>query len=193
MNTQRVPVYELARVARSKRELYFLLVVEADLFLPKMETIDYWFLKQVLSGEKKALKNTEVKVKDLPKLKNIKVEDLYQYSLSVDTIRPFMPDYRNGKLPERRFLISVLNTLDKDFIDLLYKKCVEEKVSRLKAKDTEIVEIDKEIYKAIASSSQITTHNTAREVFLLKKRVREEQQKTKLKKEKIMELQNKKS
>jgi hypothetical protein len=47
-----VNIHEVAEKCQSKKEVYNFLAGPCDAYLPKMDTINVYFLKQILRGEK---------------------------------------------------------------------------------------------------------------------------------------------
>ena len=76
-----IQISELSLKSKSKKEVYDLLCNEGSIYLPPIEDAHHKFISQVLVGDKKCLKLSQVKVCRVPHLKGLTVEDLIAFGL----------------------------------------------------------------------------------------------------------------
>ena len=71
------------------------------------------FLRAILSDEKRALKNSELKTIDVPNYAELSVKNMYDDAMRDPLVSQYLPDKKmnSGKLPERSFFFGVLSTL----------------------------------------------------------------------------------
>ena len=70
---------ELGTKTKSKMDLYMLLSIDLDWFLPSCRRCPTRFLRQLLSGEKKVLLVTDVKIFDFLQYSELSARKLYLY------------------------------------------------------------------------------------------------------------------
>ena len=106
-----IQVSELGLKSRSKKEMYDLLCVEGEIYLPLIADAHHKYISQILTGEKKYLKSTQIKVCSVPHLAGLQIADLLKFGRLNGVIDDYLPEYEYKKLPNREWLWNVLNTL----------------------------------------------------------------------------------
>ena len=81
------------------------------------------WLRQILKGEKKLMKASEVKVCNPPKYDEISVLNLYEPCLELDGMSDYFPDkYPKGRMCCREYFFTILSTLYPTYLrDMLRK------------------------------------------------------------------------
>lgn len=73
------------------------------------------FLRQILSGEKKLLKISEVKFVNIPRFDELSVKNLYPRFKNDKLFMQHMPSkFAKGRLPDRAYFFNLLNTIHGD-------------------------------------------------------------------------------
>jgi hypothetical protein len=140
------------------------------IFLPSIQGTKLSFLRDILSEEKRHLKQNEVIQLEVPSYQELSVKALYDDAMNEPTLKKYLPSRQqlSGKLPERDFFFGVLCTLKqqymRDIIDEASKK-------RFKIEDADdskkgILISDKwmeELMKHPYHSSKQSATNTCRE------------------------------
>ena len=122
-----IQISELGLKSRSEKEVYDLLCNEGSIYLPPIEDAHHKFISQILVGDKRCLKCSQVKVCRVPDLKGLTVEDLLAFGQQRATLNDYLPDYQYHKLPNRQWLCNVLNTLlGNTFTKFNWKECKKE-------------------------------------------------------------------
>ncbi len=89
-----------------------------------MEGTKVSFLRSILCEEKKAFKNKEVKLIEVPNYPEISVTNLYDDAMQDEEVAAYLPTKKqlSNKLPERNFFFGILGTLREDYL----KEIIEE-------------------------------------------------------------------
>ena len=61
-----IPSKEFASKYRNKREIYNFLAAEVGIYLPPYDNVTIYFLKELMNGEKKMLKTTQIRTIHIP-------------------------------------------------------------------------------------------------------------------------------
>ena len=115
---------------RSKEDLYRYLTQQGKLlysalidnivgiFLPSQDGCKLIFLRAILSDEKKAIKNSELKTVDVPNYAELSVKNMYEDAMRDPLVSQYLPDknMNSGKLPERLFFFGVLATIKNQYL-----------------------------------------------------------------------------
>ena len=75
-----IQVSVLGIKTKSKKEFYNLLCNEGDVYLPPIEDAHLKFISQILVGDKRYLKCSQIKACSVPQLKGQHVEDLLKFA-----------------------------------------------------------------------------------------------------------------
>mmetsp|Transcript_17920 Transcript_17920/g.12904 ORF Transcript_17920/g.12904 Transcript_17920/m.12904 type:complete len:122 (-) Transcript_17920:368-733(-) len=106
-----VATRELQPVLRSKRDLYEILSKEGQLYLPPFDDCPIEFLRDLLSGAKKALFNKEVRLVVVPKLECFTLKSLQKQAAVDADLSPYLPPMREHRPCNRGYLFNVINTV----------------------------------------------------------------------------------
>ena len=75
------------------------------------------FAKQVFRGEKKLLKNRDVKRVNVIKFDELSVKNLYDNFMTLEGVNDYFPDsYPKGRVCDREYMFNVVNTLHEDVV-----------------------------------------------------------------------------
>ena len=105
-----IQISEIGLKSRSKKEEYDLLCNEGDIYLPPARDAHHKFISQIITGEKKHLKSSSIKVCRVPHLKDLRVEDILEFGCKHIKIDDYLPDYNYRKL-NRDWTVNIMNTL----------------------------------------------------------------------------------
>ena len=163
-----IQISELSLKSKSKKEVYDLLCNEDSIYLPSIEDAHHKFISQVLVGDKKCLKWSQVKVCRVPHLKGLTVEDLIAFRQENTKLIDYLPDYEYWKLPNRQWLWNVLNTLLGGTFTKFVQEWVQERVKhRVRKKDLSVKVLPE--FAEIFRSSKNVSVQKGRSHFLIKK------------------------
>ena len=86
------------------------------------------WLKEVLKGNKKLLRASDVKICNPPRYDEISVSNLYEHCIKMPLMAYYFADsYPKGRSCHMEYFFSVLNTLHPDYTKELLLKCKEER------------------------------------------------------------------
>jgi hypothetical protein len=128
---QLVKSEELLSRFRSKTDLYrylthqskSILKIDHDhivgLYLPSYDCTRLAFIRAILSGAKKVIKQIEVKRISVPKYEELSVKNLYDDAMNDHDLSQYLPDrdQLSNKLPERDFFFGILGTIKQDYLN----------------------------------------------------------------------------
>ena len=81
-------------------------------YCPTVRDMTTSFAKDVLSGKKKLLKLKEVLwVTNVPRYKEICSKAIWNEAKSANGITIYMPDFPESRLPQKAYLLNVMNTI----------------------------------------------------------------------------------
>ena len=106
-----IGVKDLAIKARSKKEVYSLLVTEGGIYLPPLADAHYKYISKVIVGDNKYLKSKDVKVWQVPQIKGLKISHILEFARAKVDIDSYLPDYQYRKEPNRAWICNVINSL----------------------------------------------------------------------------------
>ena len=165
---EEIGINNLAIKARSKKEVYSLLVTEGGIYLPPLADSNYKYISQVIVGEKKHLKSKDVTVWHVPQILGLKISQLLEFARSRVDIDSYLPDYDYKKEPNRQWVCNVINSLiNKDFQELINLK-IKERVKHVVMMKKLNVKALPEFINIFKASQNISTVN-GRSHFLIKR------------------------
>ena len=106
-----IGVKDLAIKARSKKEVYSLLVTEGGIYLPPLADAHYKYISKVIVGDKKYLKSKDVKVWQVPQIKGLKISHILEFARAKVDIDSYLFDYEYRNEPNRAWICNVINSL----------------------------------------------------------------------------------
>ena len=182
MENQKLNIKALGTKFQSKHEMYRFLTTEADKHLPPQKECSIYFIRDIISGEKKvsfkaiikylkALYNDEVKVKIVPQFESLRVKDLYWFLENKWTNGiEYLPDEYEKKSLNRQWLwnlckiVSLMfkgNTLNQEEFENLISLAVKERQDKFVEKHNMEIETDPRIVKAFENSKSLTSRYIA--------------------------------
>ena len=93
------------------------LVWLAQMYVPPKLMVNKDFLKQILAGTKKLYHLNEIKPVHVPQYDELSVKRLWPNLKRANDFMIFLPDeLPKGRLPDRDYFFTVLNTLNEDYV-----------------------------------------------------------------------------
>ena len=111
MERQRMSINQISIRARSKKEIYRLLQIEAYVYLPPIQQANRRYIAEVISGKKKVsrasdvqqhLKNNQIKSIQVPHLQGLSMSNILDFARSNADIDQYLPVFKMAeKVPDR--------------------------------------------------------------------------------------------
>lgn len=168
MQYSEILVTDLAIKSRSKNELYNLLINEGGLYLPPKPDAHCKFISDILVGDAKCLKSSEIRVRNIPHLKGLTVQNLLDFSEDKVDIHSYLPKYEYKKLPNREWLANIINTLIPAELDAFIAEKLNERVKLVVMKKSLNIKALPEFIEVFKKAKNISTIN-GRSHFLIKR------------------------
>ncbi len=161
-NNLEIPLTSIGNVFRTKEELYTLFQNHIGYYLPPLNKTPVQFLKDVLVGKKILLKQKEVETTGkIPRFEEFRVKHIWELTKVRQDLMLYFPDIlpSSNRLPDRAYLLNVLNTLEEDLITKSFSESMmkrREQSIKEREKDNNIrtIEIKPEILEKILGSQQ---------------------------------------
>ena len=156
----RITVEEWAAKARDKNECYNLVAHENGAYLPHIDCITMWFLRDLAARRKKIIKGHEAKHLTVPHFEKLTIEEFLKFVSDYPFATMCLPDRKQelDKLP-RQYLINAIFTK----VGEPFKTWVEERVgtrhNKVKEEGDKYVELDPEVYEVFKNSKAVSTNN----------------------------------
>ena len=105
----------------SKRDVYNFLTIECEAYLPKVDTVNIFFLKQITRGAKEVwflstinqyIKRSAVKIAALSQIEGLTVEDFLKHARNKPALLRFLPDEKDWNHLDKKWVCDVLYTND---------------------------------------------------------------------------------
>ena len=169
-----ITISDIAIKARSKKEVYNVLTVEGELYLPPIVDTTQKYLKEILTGKKKYLLCKDVKISKVPHTEKLRIRDILAFALKHIEIQSYIPEYEYNKPPHRDWLCNVINSLIPDKFKAFILQALNEKEKMLVMQKRMNVAVLPEFIKIFSKSNSISTcngrtHFLAREPFRTRK------------------------
>ena len=183
----RITVDEWAAKAKDKTECYLIVAHEHGAYLPHIDCITMWHLRDIAGGRKKCIKEHEIKHLNVPQFADLKIDEFLKFASDYPFATMCLPDRKQelDKLP-RQYLINVIYTK----VGEPFRKWVDEKVGlrheKVKEKEEMYVELDPEIAKVFRASKAVSTSN-GRSYHMMKATATRRRTKEEIKREKELE------
>ena len=125
-------------------------------YLPEIESVTIYFLKDIASSERKFLKSDKIKHLTVPHFEGLTVDDFLAYADSNPRCALYFPPEKEiPKLP-RQWIINVIYTLmGQNFSDWVSLRCVERN-DKIKDKKQLNIKLDPEIAQAFRNSQTVS-------------------------------------
>ena len=93
------------------------MVCTVQLFVPPMSTVNRDFVRAVLQGEKKLLKNSEKRSVNVPKYDELSVKNIFpKFKRDPKVMQYLQDEYPANRYPDRDYFFTVLNTVHPDHV-----------------------------------------------------------------------------
>ena len=90
---------------------------EGGYYCPPMRDLTSEFCRQVLSGEKKLMKSSEVLwVEEVPQWEEFTAKRIWERVKRNESVNIYFPNYSGSKTPQRKYLLNIVNTIDKNSV-----------------------------------------------------------------------------
>ena len=123
----RVTAQELAAQARDKTEIYHKVAHELDAYLPGVDQVTTWHMRDLASGVKKRIRGKDVKSMHVPSYEGLALKDFAKLIDEQPFVQMCLPDREKEMLKMgRTYLINVLYTR----LGEKFKTWVDERVER---------------------------------------------------------------
>ncbi|CDW82385.1 UNKNOWN [Stylonychia lemnae] len=158
---QGINVHALAQKCKSKKELYNFLTQDCQAFLPKIESTNIYFFKQIFRAQKDVsiiehnslllqyLRRDQVKVSAVPQIEGLTVHDFLQFAKLNPQHLKYLPDERDWVHLDRQWICDVLYTLDPDEIQTKINSAQQNRKERLEQNRDLVVEMRPEFADAL--------------------------------------------
>jgi hypothetical protein len=107
-------------------------------------TID--FLKDVCAGRKFLLTNAEVKLINVPRIKELSAKLLQKEALDDPLISKFLPDISNKQVLSKEFLFNIINSVKPSFFPTNVRELMRLKQEKIAQKKEKFVYVTNHIY-----------------------------------------------
>jgi len=87
-----IAVQEVAAKLRSKRDIFYFLAFENEVYLPAMQTISTFFMKQIIQGEKDALLTKDARSSKIPHYPGLRRRDIWPFTKRFPELLRYFPD-----------------------------------------------------------------------------------------------------
>ena len=132
---EKVPGSLLKRVASSKKAMREFFVEEEKLYLPPDRDLTSKFCRQVLAGEKELFHSGAINRSiGVPNDAEIQTKILWDKVKNDRDITRYLPDYSEKKVPNRQFLVDIINTIYPGVIKQIVIELRKQKVKKREAK-----------------------------------------------------------
>lgn len=107
-NGRRVRAQEIARKLKSIEHFVYVWGTRAQYYLPPTKHITWHYISQVLAKEKRLLRLSDIGgLVDLPKIKGIVVDDVFDYYRETNALHSFFPDMHPSQRVPRAYFYNV--------------------------------------------------------------------------------------
>ena len=153
----RVTAAEFAAKFTNKREIYRFLASEVNLYVPPIDNVTVWHLRDMARGERTRIEAKDVKHVAIPQFKGLGIKEMMEYAHMFPEVMKAFPtgDKEAEKLP-RQYIANVIHTLvGKPFRQWIDAK-LEERNAELVEKKEMIIELDPEIEALFKASNSVS-------------------------------------
>ena len=153
----KVTAAEFAAKFTNKREIYRFLASEANLYVPPIDNVTVWHLRNLARGERTRIEAKDVKHVAIPQFEGLGIREMLEYASKVPAVMRALPAAakEKEKMP-RQYLGNVIHTLvGKRFREWIDAK-LEERNEKLVEKKEMIIEIDPQIEALFKASNSVS-------------------------------------
>ena len=153
-----VTVATFAAKYTGKREIYRFLSTEADTYLPSIENVTIWHLRDLARGERKRILAKDVCHVAIPQFEGLSIKDMLEYAKMFPEVERALPsgEKETDKLP-RQYIANIINTIvGKPFREWIDAK-LEARNTELALKKDMIIELDPQIEAIFKASNAVSS------------------------------------
>ncbi len=110
--TGKVTTATFAAKYTNKREIYRFLASEAHIYLPPMDNVTVWHLRDLARGERRRIAAKDVLHIAIPQFEGLSIKDMLEYASSIPAVQKALPtgEKETEKLP-RQYIANVIHTI----------------------------------------------------------------------------------
>lgn len=165
-------VDEFGVTIKTKRDLYLVLTVEAQYFLPSQDNCSLKFLMDIMQGHKSAFLLSEIKHVCVPRLDEFNASEIYNMAMNNPQVRKYLPEPQENERPGARtvsckFLFTskpfpqltaiVVNTVMPEYFIPRIKRALAKRKNRdLKTGQSNKFKIRNDMYELLRSSQHVS-------------------------------------
>ena len=151
-----ITAQEFAAKFQSKTEVYRFLASEVKAYLPNIETVTIFFLKEVASSERRYIKSDKAKHLSVPHFEGLTVDDFLEYAGQHGRVMDYFPPQKEiPKLP-RQWIINVIYTLiGAPFSDWVAQR-IQARNEKIKNEKNLTISMDPDIAAAFRNSHTVS-------------------------------------
>jgi len=156
----KITAEEWAAKARDKIECYHQVASVFGAYLPPMEHITSWHLRDLANGTKKMIKGTEIQHLHVPMYEHLAIDDFVEFIQEYPFVMMCLPD-RPKELRKlgRQYLVNVIYTRLGDKFKLWVDGRINARHEEVKVEGKKYIELDAEIAKLFHASKAVSTTN----------------------------------
>ena len=181
----KITAEEWGAKARAKAECYHQVGLVFGAYLPPIEHITSWHLRDLSTGVKKMIKGADVKFLHVPMYDKLSVDEFLKYIDDYPFVKMCLPDRENEvKKLGRQYIINVIYTrLGEKFSNWVNER-VDQRHQTVKEEGNKFIELDPELAEIFKASKAVSTSNgTAYHLFkatVIRRRTKREIEEAKL-------------
>ena len=155
---EQVNIHQLMEKISSKKDVFNFLTQECEAYLPKLDTVNIFFLKQITRGTKDVslliltqqyIKRSAVKVAAVPQIEGLTVEDFLTHARKKAPLLKYLPDENDWKHLDKKWVCDVLYTQDTQAIQDMINKAMTARRKKLEQNQNLMVEMRPEFAQAL--------------------------------------------
>jgi hypothetical protein len=159
---KQVNVHQLMQRFQSKKELHNFLCQDCRAFMPKPESTNVYYLKQIMQGQKEVrnsankdgqyIKRENIKVSSVPQYEGLALEDFIDYARAKPQLLKFLPDEKDWLKLDKKWICDVLYTLDTEGIQNMIDTAVARRRAKVETSKDLMVNMRPEFVSALENS-----------------------------------------
>ena len=163
----RITAQEWEAKVRDKTECYHKVGHEFGAYLPDVDNVTSWHLRDLSTGVKKPIKGTDMKSMHVPMYNQLSVEEFIKLIKDHPFVQMCLPDReKEMKKMGRQYLINVLYTRLGEKFKKQVDKRVDARHQEVKEEGNKFIELDAEMAELFKASKAVSTSNgTAYHLF----------------------------
>jgi len=152
--------YFLSVTSKSSLPSNLVLHFVEGFYLPDYKDFDLGFLKQIISGEKKLVKRSDLMSVVVPAFKEFTVDKLYEMMKDDEKALSYLPTFDETKRqrPNRTFVFNVVNTIHQSYISQCSERAIQARATIKPRKEfQEPLQITDEFREIMLSAAHMTS------------------------------------